>query len=261
MKNLFGLESKKAKANNAAYVIRNLDGAENAVKLNEVAQRNLSARKKACFPFWFLLLSCVFVMAGLILLAIGVPEQVEDFNDTNLVLLIIGGVLSVFGFAVFGINLLRMKKLEANTYYRQSVAEEEKLIDEALKIPDGAERIDVLISDKEKKHPCYRFQTMKIFKENDLLCFSDNCEVTGVPLSQIMTVYKVNGTTVFYTMEEPDKQKRKTCGIRMGRNNTFTIKSKIVAEVQLGGEQLEIVVTGYDGDKFIKYLNKQVVIV
>lgn len=262
MKNLFGFDGKNKSVNNSGYVIRDLDGVEDSKRLDEVVRNNLTARKNALLPAWFVLLAVAVNFAGLILLCLGLPDESTDFTQTNLIFIIVGGVLFVLGMTVLAICFVRIKKLKANPYYQQSLAEEEKLTDEALKVPENSEKIDILVLNKPSKFPVYNLQTMKVFKENGLLCFSDNYEVTGIPLSQVMTVYAVNSKTRFTTLENISKEKRRTFNIRrsINKNDIYITDSRLAAEVQLDGEQFEIVVAGYHAEAFTKLLNKTTVI-
>lgn len=263
MKNLFGFDSKNKNVNNSEYVIRDLDSAERSNRLDEVVRNNLTAKKNAFLPLWLVLIACACYFGGLILLCLGIPEASNVISRTQMIMLIVGGVLFVFGAAVLALNIIRIKKLKNDPNYRQSLAEEEKLTDEALKVPEGAEKIDFLVLNKPTKFPEYDLQPMKVFKENGLLCFSNDCEVTGIPLSQVMTVYSVNSKTRFTTLENISKEKLRTCNIRrsINKNNLYITDSRLVAEVQLNGEQFEIVVAGYHAEAFTKFLNKTTVII
>ncbi|MCM1296280.1 MAG: hypothetical protein NC311_12125 [Muribaculaceae bacterium] len=260
MKNLFGWEKKPLKNYNDKYVIRDLDQLQ-SVKLDEISQRNLSARKTAALPFWLLIVAMLAATVGLGLVAVGIPESFESFTNTNLIFLIVGGVLCVFGWVILIISRVRTKKLDQNPYFKQSVAEEEKLTDEILKVPENAQSVYMLIADSDKANPVYQLQPMKVFKEGELLCFSDGVEVTGIPASQIMTAYILNAKTRFYPMVEISKEKAKECGITNSVNGGYRkIGSRLVAEVQLDGEMYEITVAGYDAEKFSQFLNKQIII-
>ena len=263
MKNLFGFDWKNKRANNSDYVIRDLDSVEENKKLEEISQNNQTARKNASLPLWLIIFSGLCYFAGLILLCIGIPKDDESFTQTHMIMLIVGGVILVFGIVVWAINNLRMKKLNADPYYQQSLAREEKLTDEVLKVPENAEKIDFLIIDREVKFPIYRMVPMKVFKENGLLCFSDNCQITGIPLSQVMTAYAVNSKTRFTTTVDMSKEKCKQYGFKRSLNNNgqYIIDSRLVVELQLNGEQYEIVVAGYNAEAFTKYLNTSVVII
>ena len=261
MKNLFGFDSKSQHVNNSGFIIRDLDSVGDNKKLEEVMRNNLTARKNASLPPWLVLIACLFNFAGLILLCIGIPKEDTGFTQTHLILLITGGVLLALGMAVLAINFVRVKRLNADPYFKQSLEREEKLTNEALKVPENAEKIDILVIDRHVKFPVYNMCTMKVFKENGLLCFSDDYEVTGIPLSQVMTAYAVNAKTRFTSLLEISKEKRAQYGIKRSVNNSghFIITSRLVAELQLGGEQYEIVVAGYNAEAFTKLLEKTVV--
>lgn len=265
MKNLFGFDRKAKNTNNDKLVLRDLDGASNA-KLTEVMDRNLTAQKKSVLPLWLALPMPFLTCAGLILISLGIPDEAELFENKHLIMLIVGGILTALGLALFAVQYIRMKKLKQNPYYLQSVKEEEKLADEALKVPEASEKADVLIADKEAKNPVYRLAEMKIFKENENLCFSDGTAVTGVPLSQIMACYIIDKKTRFWTMEDLKKDKMTECGIRRSMLNanssgTYVIPSRTALEIQLDGGLYEIVVPCYDSEKVLKYLNKNVAVI
>ncbi|MCH5149022.1 MAG: hypothetical protein J1G05_06690 [Clostridiales bacterium] len=263
MKNLFGFDSKARQSNNNNFIIRDLDSVGETKKLEEVMKSNLTARKKAYLPAWLVLPAYLFIFAGLILLCVGIPSDDTGITQTHLILLIVGGVLLALAMVVLAINFVRIRKLNADPYFKQSLEREEKLTDEALKIPENAEKIDFLVIDKPSKFPVYRMQTMKVFKENGLLCFSDNYEIIGIPLSQVMTAYAVNSKTRFTALEEMSKEKRVQYGIKRSLNNNGQniIGSRLVVELQLNGEQYEIVVAGYNAEAFTKLLEKTAVII
>lgn len=262
MKNFFGFDSKNKIVYRSEFVVRDLDSAEHSNRLEEVLQSNVTARKNASFPAWFVLLACFFNFVGLILLSLGLPNKKTGFTQTHLIMLIVGGVLLVFGMTVITVNFIRLKRLKSNPYYQQLLTEEERLINEALKVPPNAEKIDFLLLNSPSKFAAYNFQPMKVFKENGLICFSDDYEVTGIPLSQVLTAYAVNAKTRFYSMEQLSKEKCDRCNIKRSFNykGQYIINSRLVVEVQLKGEQYEIVVAGYDAEAFTKLLDKTAII-
>lgn len=263
MKNLFGFDNKNKKINNSAFVIRDLDGAEDSKKLEEVVRNNLTARKNASLPAWLVLPACAFNLVGLILLTIGIPDEDANFTKTHLILLIVGGVLLVLGMIVLAISYVRNKKLNADPFYQQSLAREEKLTDEALKIPETAEKIDFLVVNRPSKFPVFNMMTLKVFKENGLLCFADSYEVTAIPLSQIMTAYAINSKTRFTVTEALSKEKCVRYGIKRSINyaGQYIADSRLVVELQLNGEPYEIIVAGYNAQTFTKFLDGTTVVV
>ena len=263
MKNLFGFDAKTKSANNSAFVIRDLDGAEGSHRLEEITQINLAARKKAALPIWLQLIEGLAYFAGLILLTVGIPDADAVFTQAHLIFLIVGGVLFVFSIILFAISRLRIKKLGADPYFQQSLAREDKLTDEVLKVPESAEKIHILVVDRQVKFPVYRMVVLKVFKENGLLCFSDNSQVTGIPLSQVMTAYAVNAKTRFFPMQSFNKETCVQYGMKRSVNygGQYIIQSRLVVELQLNGEQYEIVVAGYNAQAFTKFLDTTTVIV
>lgn len=263
MRNLFGFDNKNKRVNNSEFVIRDLDSVGDSKQLEEVMQNNLTARKKASLPAWVVLLACIANLAGLMLLCLGLPDEDAGFTQTHLILLIAGGVVLALGLVVLAINFVRIRKLNTDPYFKQSLEREEKLTDVALKIPESAEKTDILVIDRQVKFPVYRMQTMKVFKENGLLCFSDNYQVTGIPLSQVMTAYAINSKTRFYPAEMINKEKCKACNIKrsFNYNGQYIIDSRLAVELQLNGEQYEIVVAGYNAEAFTKFLDRTVVII
>ena len=263
MKNLFGFDGKTRQSNNSNFIIRDLDSVGENKKLEEVMKNNLTARKNAYLPVWLVLPAYLFILAGLILLCLGLPDVDTGFTQTHLILLIVGGVLGALAMVVLTINFVRIRKLNADPYFKQSLEREEKLTDEALKIPENAEKIDFLVIDKPSKFPVYHMRTLKVFKENGLLCFSDSYEIIGIPLSQVMTAYAINSKTRFTSLGEMSKEKRNRYGIKRSLNNNgqYIINSRLVVELQLNGEQYEIIVAGYNAETFTKLLEKTAVII
>lgn len=258
MKNLFGFDSKTRQSNNSNFIIRDLDSVGENKKLEEVMKNNLTARKNAYLPVWLVLPAYLFILAGLILLCLGLPDVDTGFTQTHLILLIVGGVLGALAMVVLTINFVRIRKLNADPYFKQSLEREEKLTDEALKIPENAEKIDFLVIDKPSKFPVYNMRTLKVFKENGLLCFSDSYEITGIPLTQVIATYPIVAKTRFTTLEELSKEKLKTCNITRSMNNNgqYIMSARMHVEVQLNGEQFDIVVAGYHAKTFDKYLHE-----
>lgn len=262
MKNLFGFDGKNKINYNSEFIIRDLDSVGDTKKLDELWDNNFKAIKNTFFPLWVSLSSFLALFAGLIMVIVGIPENGAAITYTDLILLILGGVLAVYGITVIVINHVRGKRLYNNPNYQQSIKDEERLTFEALKVPENADYIDILIADKPSKSPVYRLQPMKVFKENGLLCFAAEYWVTGIPLSQITTAYSVNERTRFFGMEKFSKEKRIKYGITRPINGGYDrMVSRLVVEVQLNGEQFEIVVAGYDAEAFTRLLDKTAVII
>lgn len=262
MKNLFGFDGKNKINYNSEFIIRDLDSVGDTKKLEELWDNNFKAIKNTFFPLWVSLSSFFAFFAGLIMVIVGMSEKGAAIKYTDLILIIVGGVLAVYGITVMVINHVRGKRLYNNPNYQQSIKDEKRLTLEALKVPENADYIDILIADKPSKSPVYSLQPMKVFKENGLLCFADEYWVTGIPLSQITTAYSINAKTRFSGMKEFSKETRIKYGITRSVSGGYEIMgSRLVVEVQLNGEQFEIVVAGYDAEAFTRLLDKTAVII
>lgn len=273
MKNLFGVNWQTGETDNEKFVIRRV-GSALSRKQEEAEEQIVGANKSANLPAWLLIV--LYVCGGYALIVVvqvvfGLSETpfTEMYNNAPWVFYS-GGACLVVAVALFIYARLKHKKVVENPGVQTLLEDYEKTISksyEDLRVPAESDSIDVFSYGYKIKNgkvrdgsgfAKYAVVAVKIFKENDMLCFADTSTVTAIPLSSIQGVFKINKNATFmnWTKEEAHNKGRfKPYKIRVNNYGTYFIKPYYSVRVVLSGEEYEIVLPGYELEVFLSYAN------
>ncbi len=272
MKNVFGYDKSRGQVDDE-FVIRRISE-ENSRRQDENYSKYKNIEKSASLPFWAKIEQYIFFCFALIVIisfvSAGFNIGFEQAYKNSKVILPIAACTGLISIILFVCEKIKYKKTESNPIVEQTALDQQKLNSacyEELKIPDGAEEIDVFFSiykttQKGKiknANPLAKYVAIpiKIFTENNNLCFADTETVTAVPISSILCAYKTDKTVSFLNWNKPEAfngDKYKQYKIK-ANTVAFYVKPYYSVRISRNGCEYEIVIPPYDFEIIKKYLN------
>ena len=207
MKNIFGIFKKPEDNNFSKFVLRKLSD-ENADKAENLSNEGDDLSKKKVPPKWLYLVSVVAIGFGLlfVVLMFFAKDGFVYALQTRVYFFYIGIGLFVVGLIIQIIVRIKNKKFNSDPEVEDYATRVDVAVKECefeLNIPETATKMDILfvVLKKNKKGEeklsliglvQYINQELKVFIENDLLCFADSYMVLGIPLNSVKGIKTIN---------------------------------------------------------------------
>lgn len=269
MRNFFGKNLTTGEKNYAPFIERSASPAVSA-KLQESEQAVTNANK-AAQPAWITIVStislaCATLTPGEIL------QTVDDvFGKAWFgMVFAIGVACLVVTIASFIYGIVRCNRVKRSPAFA-AVTEEhdkaEKRCYDDIGVPENADETDVFwihfcLNRKGavKSGNCiakYTNTKFKIFKRGNKLCLADVSDLTGIPISSIITAVYVGKRTSFSGWNKPlprNAEAYKPYRIFESNTGAMSVKGYYSVTMLLNGEESEIIIPSYEGETLKKYV-------
>ena len=276
MKNLFGLFKKTSDNNFDKFVLRKLSD-DNSAKIDNLSNEGEQLKKEKVPPQWLSYVSIFAILIGL-LFAVSILLAKDGFVtalQTRGYFFYIGIGLFVVGLVTQIVVRIKTKKSNSDPEVEEYVSKVEKTVKECefeLEIPETAVAIDVLFTIMKKNGKGeeklsqmaliqYLNQELKVFAENDLLCFADNVMVIGLPINSFKGIKKINKKIPLPQWNKSEPFNGPTYKpFKLYTNQTGFIWMKPYYEIdfEVDGEQYYFLLPSYEKDSFLKALGIEI---
>ena len=276
MKNLFGLFKKTSDNNFDKFVLRKLSD-DNSAKIDNLSNEGEQLKKEKVPPQWLSYVSIFAILIGL-LFAVSILLAKDGFVtalQTRGYFFYIGIGLFVVGLVTQIVVRIKTKKSNSDPEVEEYVSKVEKTVKECefeLEIPETAVAIDVLFTIMKKNGKGeeklsqmaliqYLNQELKIFAENDLLCFADNVMVIGLPINSFKGIKKINKKIPLpqWNKSEPfNGPTYKPFKLYTNQTGFIWMKPYYKIDFEVDGEQYYFLLPSYEKDSFLKALGIEI---
>jgi len=220
--------------------------------------------KKIFLPMLLLIIKYALFAIGIILLSVSVSSCAETgINDRIKICVGIASVLLVASAIIFIVEKIREKRVVESDEYKYAISKSENADRNSLlelNIPSSAPTVDVFMwlykikkdgSFKNAISTEYDPMEMYVFEEKGYLCLADLSSVYGIaPISSFKKIEYITKKSSFscWNKDEPyNKGKYKEYKISADKYETeFYIKNLCSVQLELNGEEYEIIVPPYD---------------
>jgi len=269
MRNFFGNNLATGKKTYAPFIERSASSGVSA-KMQESEQAVTNANK-AAQPAWLTIVSTIS-LAGATLTLSEILQTVDDvfgkaWFGIVLAIGVAGLVITVASFIYGIVRCNRVKRSPAFAAVMEEHEKAEKRCFDDLGVPENADDIDAFTfpfrynrkGAERSANPIARYLNtkFKIFKRGDKLCLADVSDLTGIPLSSIITAVYVNKRASFSGWNKPlprDAEPYKPYKIIESNTGAMSVKGYYSVTVLLNGEESEIIIPSYEGETLKKYV-------
>ncbi len=258
------------------YTIREIskEKLEQMEKLEKEAQ---VITKKANGPLGLKIIEYIAFFIGLILFCSAINAYTETQKSTDLIkiVLIIGIAILLIGVFIFLYLRSRSKKISNDSSTLNLVEDINKSVNESyleLNVPSDAINMDILFiptkiaKTGEEKHVkalwTYLNQELKVFIEDDNLCFADSYRVIALKLDSFKNIVKINKRIAvpFWNKEKSFKDDEyKEYKVKVNGNGLIFIKPYYSVKHVLNDVEYEILIPNYELNNFLKLLPLEVI--
>ncbi len=258
------------------YTIREIskEKIEQMEKLENEAQGIV---KKTNGPLWLRIIAYIAIWIGIILFASALSARSEAEKVTNVmrIVLIVGIVICLIGAVIIFYLKNNAKKISNDSNTLNLVDDINKSIEDSyneLNIPSNAISMDIFfvpikVTRKgEEKHMkalyTYINKELKVFVEEDNLCFADNYRVIALKLSSFKNIVKINKriTIPFWNKEKSFiDAEYKDYKIKSNAGGLIFLKSYYSIKHELNNLEYEFLIPNYELNNLLSILPLEVI--
>jgi len=276
MKNIFGIFKKPEDNNFSKFVLRKLSD-ENADKAKHLSNEGDDLSKKKVPPQWLSLVSVVAIGFGLlfVVLMFFAKDGFVNALQTRGYFFYIGIGLFLVGLIIQIIVRIKNKKINSDPEVEDYATRVDVAVKECefeLNIPETATKMDILfvVLKKNKKGEeklsliglvQYINQELKVFIENDLLCFADSYMVLGIPLNSVKGIKTINKKIPLPQWNKPETFNSPAYKqYKLHTNTSGFIWNKPYYEVDfnIDGEDYCLFLPCYEKEAFLRLFDSEV---
>ncbi len=258
------------------YTIREISNQKKA-QMEDLEKKAQVVMKKTNGPLWLRIIAYISILVGIILLGSVADAYSETQKTTDAILIVLVIGIAIFLIGVFAFLYLknRSKKLSNETSTLDLVDDINKSINESyleLNVPSNAITMDILFvptkvtKDGKEKHMKtfynYLNKELKVFIEDDNLCFSDNYRVIALKLDTFKNILKINKRIIIplWNKEKSFKDDEyKDYKVRANGNGLLFVKPYYSVKHELNDMEYEFLIPNYELDNFLKLLPLEVI--